>query len=109
MIATALPFASVKAIVVESLLEITHPAGTVTENVAFDAVPPLAGVAVAEATGLGEPAGDGLGSSSDEPDGLEFRLLRNAYAVPAPAMITTRPTTALTMRTHGVRWTGGCA
>ena len=108
VIATALPFGSVKVIVVESLLAITQPAGTVTVNVAFDALPPLAGVAVGEAIGLGVPAGDGLGNRPVEFAWLEFRLLRNAYAVPAPAMITIRPITALTMRTHGVRWTGGC-
>src|SRR6266851_4921788 len=54
-------------------------------------------------TGLGVPAGEGLGNT---PALVWFLALRNAYAVPQPAMTTIRPMTALTISTQGVRWTG---
>jgi hypothetical protein len=60
-----------------------------------------------EGSGLGEPAGLGLGRIPEEPWLLEARLPRTANAVPQPAMISTSTTIPLMMRTHGVRWTGG--
>jgi hypothetical protein len=62
---------------------------------------------VGEATGLGEPAGVGLGTSAVMlPLTLALPLLRRAIAVPHPAMSTIRANIAARMRTHGVRWTG---
>src|SRR3981081_4753142 len=92
------------AIVVLSLEAPTHPAGTGTVSASFEAVGPCG--AAGDATGLGEPAGVGLGTSPAIPE-LGLALLpRRAIDVPQPAMTTTRPTTAAMMSIHGVRWTG---
>ena len=89
-----------------SLLATVQPPGNVNDSPLFDTVPPgVVGVGVA--TGLGEPAGLGLGSMPTEPL-LFARLPRTAKAVPHPAISTTSTTIALMMRTQGVRCTGGC-
>src|SRR6266851_4694974 len=87
---------------VGSLFVAAQPGGSVTDSADVEAVEDPAGGVVVW-TGLGVPAGDGLGNT---PALVWFLALRNAYAVPQPAMTTTRPTTALTISTQGVRWTG---
>src|SRR2546427_10981848 len=83
-----------------SLLATVQPPGNVNDSPLFDTVPPgVVGVGVG--TGLGEPAGLGLGSIPAEPL-LFARLPRIANAVPHPAISTTSTTNALMMKTQGV-------
>ncbi len=87
---------------VGSLFVAAQPGGSVTDSADVEAVEDPAGGVVVW-TGLGVPAGEGLGNT---PALVWFLALRNAYAVPQPAMTTIRPMTALTISTQGVRWTG---
>jgi hypothetical protein len=93
-----------------SELETDQPAGTGTTTPALDALVAWPEMGVGEPIGLGEPSGDGLGKPAVMPPPVLtalLRLLSTANAVPQPAMITTRPAMAPTIKTHGVRWTGG--
>src|SRR5260370_23273435 len=87
---------------VGSLFVAAQPGGSVTDSADVEADEDPAGGDVGW-TGRGVPAGDGLGKT---PALVWFLALRNAYAVPQPAMTTIRPRTALTISTQGVRWTG---
>jgi hypothetical protein len=89
-------------VMVGSLFVAAQPGGNVTDSADVEAAEDPAGGDVVW-TGLGVPAGEGLGKT---PALDWFLALRNAYAVPQPAMTTIRPRTALTISTHGVRWTG---
>jgi hypothetical protein len=90
-------------VMVTSLVVAAQPGGTVADSADVEVVEdPAGGDAVW--IGLGVPAGEGLGKTP--PALVWFLALRNAYAVPQPAMTTIRTTTALTISTHGVRWTG---
>jgi hypothetical protein len=85
-----------------------HPAGTVTDIAEVDAVLGPDGSGDFDGMGLGVPAGVGLGRSTAVV-GVAFLLLSSANAVPQAPITKTRPTTAPTIKTHGVRWTDGCA
>jgi hypothetical protein len=87
---------------VTSLFVAAQPGGSVTDSADVESVEDPAGGDVVW-TGLGVPAGEGLGKT---PALVWFLALRNAYAVPQPAMTTIRPRTALMISTQGVRWTG---
>jgi hypothetical protein len=100
------PLGSESVIVSLSLATTAHPVGTGTVSPSFDAVGPWG--PVGEAMGLGDPAGVGLGTSAVMPPLTLTLLPKRAIAVPQPAMITTRPTTAAMIITHGVRCTGAC-
>jgi hypothetical protein len=88
-----------------SWLETVQPAGSGTVWPAFDAVVAPFVDDVGEAMGLGDVAGDGLGRPETPPLTLNPPPPRSAIAVPQPAITRIRTTTALMMRTHGVRCT----
>src|ERR1700730_9581722 len=112
------PVGFVRVMVSASLLATTHPAGTVSDSPAFDAVAPLveAGLGDGELLGVwfgcGVPAGVGVGTGARliPVVFVEVALLRpsRAIAAPQPAMTRTRPTIAPMISTQGVRWTIGC-
>ena len=85
-----------------------QPAGTVTDIAAVDAVLGPDGIGDFDGIGVGVPAGVGLGKSTAVV-WVPFLLLRSANAVPQAPITSTRPTTAPTIMSHGMRWTGGCA
>jgi len=89
---------------VGSLFVAAQPGGSVTDSADVEAVEDPAGGDVVW-TGLGVPAGEGLGKT---PALVWFLALRNAYAVPQPAMTTIRLSTAVVIITQGVLGTGGC-
>src|SRR5882762_221134 len=100
------PFGSDSVIDSLSLADTAHPGGTETVTTGLVAVGPVS--ATGEATGLGDPAGLGLGTSDEIPSVRVALPPSRAIAVPQPAMTTISATTAPMIRTHGVRWTGAC-
>src|SRR5256885_6230375 len=94
-----------------SLLSTVQPVGTVRVSASLDSVLGPVEVVVGDATGLGEVAGVGLGTSAMPPPDVLFvlRLPRIARAVPQPAITTVRATTPAMISIHGVRCTGTVA